>query len=166
MDDAFVEYVADMVMELQTKESSELPALRQQLIETEKGIENMLNAIQAGVLNSSTKQRLDDLEKAKERIELSIAKEEMQRPMFTQEQVIFWLCRFRKLDVTTLAGRRKLIDSFVNSVVVYDEHILITFNYKDSTKTVSFRDIESSDLSSLGGPKKDQARECLVFLLA
>jgi len=65
MDDAFVEYIADMVMELQTKESSELPALRQQLAETEKGIENMLNAIQAGILNASTKQRLDDLEKAK-----------------------------------------------------------------------------------------------------
>lgn len=155
MDNAFVEYVADMVMKLQTKESSELPALRQQLSETEKGIDNMLNAIQAGVLNSSTKQRLDDLEKAKERIELSIAQEEMQRPMFTREQVIFWLCRFRKLDVTTLAGRRKLIDSFVNSVVVYDDYILITFNYKDGTKTVSFKDIESSDLSSLGGPYKN-----------
>lgn len=53
MDDAFVEYIADMVMELQTKESSELPALRQQLAETEKDIENMLNAIQAGILNTS-----------------------------------------------------------------------------------------------------------------
>jgi len=153
MDDAFVEYIADMVMELQTKESSELPALRQQLAETEKGIENMLNAIQAGILNASTKQRLDDLEKAKEGIELSIAQEEMQRPMFTREQVLFWLCRFRKLDATTLEGRRKLIDSFVNSVVVYDDYILITFNYKDGTKTVSFKDIKSSDLSSLGGPK-------------
>lgn len=158
MDDAFVEYIADMVMELQTKESSELPALRQQLTETEKGIENMLNAIQAGILNASTKQRLDDLEKAKEQIELSIAQEEMQRPMFTREQVIFWLCRFRKLDVTTLEGRRKLIDSFVNSVVVYDDYVLITFNYKDGTKTVSFKDIESSDLSSLGGPRRSKVR--------
>jgi len=52
-----------------------------------------------------------------------------------------------------LEGRRKLIDSFVNSVVVYDDYILITFNYKDGTKTVSFKDIKSSDLSSLGGPK-------------
>ena len=157
MDDAFVEYVADAVIDLQARESSELPALRQQLNETEKGIENMLNAIQSGVLNSSTKQRLDELEKTKERIELSIAQEQMQRPMFTREQVIFWLCRFRKLDVATLAGRRKLIDSFVNSVVVYDDYILITFNYKDGAKTVSFKDIESSDLSSLGGISNNKA---------
>lgn len=153
MDDAFVEYIADMVMEVQTQESSELPALRKQLEETEKGIENMLNAIQAGILNASTKQRLDNLEKAKGELELSIAQEKMQRPLFTREQVIFWICRFRKLDMTTLAGKRKLIDSFVNSVVVYDNYILITFNYKDGTKTISFKDIESSDLSSLGGPK-------------
>ena len=46
MDDSFVEYIADSVMELQTRESSALPALRKQLEETERGIANMLNAIQ------------------------------------------------------------------------------------------------------------------------
>ena len=39
MDDHFVEYIVDRVMELQSQESSELPALRQQLAETERGIE-------------------------------------------------------------------------------------------------------------------------------
>ena len=58
---------------------------------------------------------------------------------------------FRKMDATTLEGGRKLIDSFVNSVVVYDDYVLITFNYKDGTKTLSFKDIEISDLSSFGG---------------
>ena len=65
MNDDFVEYIADAVMDLQGKESSELPALRQQLAETERGIENMLNAIQMGIINQSTKQRLDELEERK-----------------------------------------------------------------------------------------------------
>ena len=35
MDDNFVEYIADTVMDIQTRESSVLPALRHQLEETE-----------------------------------------------------------------------------------------------------------------------------------
>ena len=68
MDDDFVEYFVDLAMELQGKESSELPALRKQLSDTEKGIENMLNAIQMGIINDSTKRRLDELEAAKQKL--------------------------------------------------------------------------------------------------
>lgn len=97
MNDDFVEYIADAVMDLQGKESSELPALRQQLAETERGIENMLNAIQMGIINQSTKQRLDELEERKKEIELHIIQEEIKKPMLSREDVTFWICRFRKL---------------------------------------------------------------------
>ncbi len=62
----------------------------------------------------------------------------MQQPIFTREQVVFWICRFRKLDVNKHEERRRLIDSFVNSVTVFDDYILITFNYKDGTKISLF----------------------------
>ena len=153
MNDDFVEYIADAVMDLQGKESSELPALRQQLAETERGIENMLNAIQMGIINQSTKQRLDELEERKKEIELHIIQEEIKKPMLSREDVTFWICRFRKLDVSKLDERRRLIDSFVNSVTIFDDHILITFNYKEGETRLDFKDIESSDLQSVGGPK-------------
>ena len=153
MDDHFVEYIADRVMELQSQESSELPALRQQLAETERGIENMLNAIQMGIINASTKQRLDELEERKKDIELRIIQEEIKKPRLSREDVTFWICRFRKLDVDKLDERRRLIDSFVNSVTIFDDHILITFNYRDGETRLDFSDIESSDLQSVGGPK-------------
>ena len=152
MNDDFVEYIADAVMELQGKESSELPALRQQLAETERGIENMLNAIQMGIINQSTKQRLDELEERKKEIELHIIQEEIKKPMLSREDVTFWIYRFRKLDVSKLEERRRLIDSFVNSVTIFDDYILITFNYKDGETRLDFKDIESSDLQSVGGP--------------
>ena len=154
MDDHFVEYIADRVMELQSQESSELPTLRQQLAETERGIENMLNAIQMGIINASTKQRLDELEERKKDIELRIIQEEIKKPLLSREDVTFWICRFRKLDVDKLDERRRLIDSFVNSVTIFDDHILITFNYRDGETRLDFSDIESSDLQSVGGPQK------------
>lgn len=153
MDDAFVEYITDAVMDLQGRESSALPALRKQLEDAERGITNMLNAIQAGIINTSTKQRLDELEDAKQKIELQIIQEEMKHPLLSREDVTYWICRFRTLDATKLEERRRLIDSFVNSVTIFDDYILITFNYKEGSARVTFEDIKSSDLKSVGGPQ-------------
>lgn len=165
MDDNFVEYIADTVMDIQTRESSVLPALRHQLEETERGITNMLNAIQMGIINASTKQRLDELEDRKADIELQIIQEEMKHPMLTREDVTYWICRFRTLDVSKLEERRRLIDSFVNSVTVFDDYILITFNYKEGEERLDFTDIESSDLQSVGGPiLSEKTPEMAVFL--
>ena len=152
MDDAFVEYFTDQALALQGQESNELPALRRQLADTEKAIDNMLNAIQAGIFNASTKRRLDELEATKEKLELSIIKEEMKKPQFTREQIQFYILQFRKVDTNTLEGRGRLIDGFVNSVVVYDDYILVTFNYKEGAERITFEQIERSDLSSFGGP--------------
>lgn len=100
MDDALLEQVADMVIDVQSRESITLPMLRQQLAETEKGIDNLIDAIQQGLLTPSTKKRLDELEKAKGNIEVAILQEELHRPLLKREQVLFFLHRFRELDVT------------------------------------------------------------------
>ena len=44
----------------------------------------------------------------------------------------------------------------MNSVTIYDDHILITFNYRYGETRLDFSDIESSDLQSVGGPKPPQ----------
>ena len=152
MNDSFVEYVADCVLELQSKENTVLPALHRQLEEIERGITNLLNAIQAGIINSSTKQRLDELEARKQVLELQLIKEEMAAPQYSREDVVWWICRFRHLDITNLDARRQLIDSFVNSITIRDDDIIITFNYKDGSTTIPLSSLTSSDLSPLGGP--------------
>ena len=154
LDDKAVEYLADMVMELQGRENINLPILRKQLVDTQKSIDNLIKAIEQGILTSSTKKRLDELEEIKDNLEVSILQEEMQKPLLTKEQVIFWIHKFRKLDTENPEHRQRLIDSFVNAIYVYDDKLLITFNYKDSTKTISLKDIEGSDLDRLGAPIK------------
>ena len=106
MDDNFVEYVADAVMDIQSRESSVLPALRKQLEEAESGITNMLNAIQLGIINASTKQRLDELEERKKDVELQTIQEEMKHPAVSREDVVYFVCRFRSLDISKLDARR------------------------------------------------------------
>lgn len=64
----------------------------------EKGIENLLNAIQMGIFTPSTKQRLEDLEQQHKDLTLQIAKEELAQPTLTRDQILFWLYRFRELN--------------------------------------------------------------------
>lgn len=162
MDDAAVEYIADLVMELQRRENVDLPRFKEQLHETEKSIDNMLNAIQQGIFNKSTKDRLDKLEAVKSDLEVKIIQEEMHSPLLKREHITFWIHRFRKLDITKAEQRQRLIDSFVNSIYLYDDYLVITFNYKEGTKTISLEDINAipvsmkasgSDLTTCGAPK-------------
>ena len=153
---SFVQYIVDTALELQSRESSSLSLLMQQLEETTKAINNMLNAIQQGVLTSSTKQRLDELEETKSKLEINILQEQMQKPLLTREQLTFWICRFRNTDITKQDQRQRLIDIFINSVYIFDDHAVITFNYRDGTKTISLKEIEAvgldSSLSGFGAP--------------
>ncbi len=52
----------------------------------------------------------------------------------------FWLHRFRKLDVRQQNRRKMLIDTFVNTIYLYDDKMLIAFNDKDGTKTITFNE--------------------------
>ena len=166
MNDEVMERLIDTLMELQKKESTDLPLLKKQLAETEKGINNMLNAIQAGIFTPSTKQRLDELEETKSQLEVSILQEEMHKPLLTREQIAFFIYRFRKFDVTKREQRQRLIDSFVNAVYLYEDKIILTFNYKDGSKTITLAEVEGSDLSVLGAPKKEDTLKSVSSFLS
>lgn len=147
-DDELIEKLADRMMEEMGKENTTLPLLRRNLAETEKGIENLLNAIQMGIFTPSTKQRLEDLEQQRKDLSLQIAKEELAQPTLTRDQILFWLYRFRELNPEKIEHRRRLINSFVNAIYLYDDHLVFVGNYKDGTKTIPFAELEAAGLSS------------------
>ena len=137
-DDAAMESIIAKVMELQNKENTNIPLYEKQLRDAESGIQNMLNAIQAGILTSSTKERLEQLEETKRELEARIAEEKLAKPKVTEEFIRFWLLRFRKLDMSLKDQRQALVDTFINAIYLYDDKVLITFNYKEGTQTVTF----------------------------
>ena len=160
MDDTVIDSIVSSVMELQNKENTNLPLYEKQLRDTEAGIQNMLNAIQAGILTSSTKERLEALETQKKELEAKIAEERLAKPKLSEDFVRFWLTRFRKLDFSQKEQRQALIDTFINAIYLYDDKMLITFNYKEGTETVSFAEATEavvgeigSDLDCLTAPK-------------
>jgi DNA invertase Pin-like site-specific DNA recombinase len=169
MDDTAIEAIVSMLMDLQDRENVSLPLYEQQLSETNTAINNLLNAIQQGILTKSTKARLDELEATKEELETKIACEKLVKPKVSAEFMTFWLHRFRKLDVRQKSHRKMLIDTFVNAIYLYDDKMLITFNYKEGTQTVTFDEVNEalekkeygSDLDCSGAPNKN----CLTVML-
>ena len=59
-----------------------------------------------------------------------------------------WLLRFRKLDMSLKDQRQALVDTFINAIYLYDDKVLITFNYKEGTQTVTFG--EATEVASEG----------------
>ena len=168
-DDAAMESIIAKVMELQNKENTNIPLYEKQLRDAESGIQNMLNAIQAGILTSSTKERLEQLEETKRELEARIAEEKLAKPKVTEEFIRFWLLRFRKLDMSLKDQRQALVDTFINAIYLYDDKVLITFNYKEGTQTVTFG--EATEVASEGNGSdldcftalKTQHTLCAVF---
>lgn len=163
MDDDAIEAIVSMLMELQEQDNTNIPLYERQLQETNTKIRNLINAIQQGVLTKSTKESLEELEAAKEELETRLANEQLSKPpKISAEFMTFWLHRFRKLDVTKQSHRKMLIDTFIHAIYLYDDKMLIPFNYKDGTKKITFseiqeaskRDASGSDLECSPAPRK------------
>lgn len=158
-DDELIELLAKRALDVLNAESSVLPLLHKQYADTQKAIDNLIHAIEQGILTPSTKDRLEALEQEKSRLSVQIMREEMARPTLTQDQVLFWFHRLRKLDMKKLDHRRRLIDTFINAIYLYEDHLEFVFNYKEGTKTVTFAELEAADLGSdftgLGAPREN-----------
>lgn len=171
MNDDLMEHLADSLHDLQLSENSKITQLKERLDETTTGIENMLNAIQQGIILESTKKRLSDLEERKKALEVELIQEQIKKPVLTREQILFGLTKFRNLDISTQEGKRALIDGFVNAIYLYDTYALITCNYKDGTVRISLEKIENSDLLSNGTPNKinpsvsEDFFVCITFII-
>ena len=139
--DELIAQIADKLVELQNTEDNTLPLLRKQLADTNRGIENMLNAIQQGILTNSTKERLEELEKLREELKISILQAELEKPKYSREDIVEWISRFKYGDPNNTEYQRQIIDIFLNSIYVFDDRLVFTYNYKNGTQTVTMEDI-------------------------
>ena len=149
MDEEKISRLIDAILVMQEQEDTTTSALRSQLAETESAIGNILKAIEQGIFTPSTKQRLDELEARKEEILVNIQTAELQRPKLTREQMTAWFEQFRHGDPANREFQKRLIDTFVNAVYVFDDKLVLTYNYQHGTQTISLEEIESALSSDL-----------------
>ena len=103
-----------------------------------------MTAIEKGIITESTKTRLTELEDEKRNVEIEIAKESIARRIISREQIIYWISSFKDGDITSEKYRQQLIDTFVHAVFVYDDKIVITYNYSGENNTATISDLDLS----------------------
>lgn len=149
--DENIEKISTRAMELIEKElqdTSVLIGLQERLKETNKRIKNLMSAIEQGIITPTTKERLEELEEERRDLEGQIAREEMKKPLLTKERIMYWLESFKRGDIEDVEYQRRIIDTLVNSVYVYDDgdkgrKLVLTFNISgNNTLTISSSDIE------------------------
>ena len=174
MDDDAIDAIITTLMDMEGRENTRLPLYQQQLRETETKIENLLKAITEGVFTKSTKKLLEELENAKEELENRIALEKLEKPQISEAFIRYWLYSLRKLDMSKKEHRQMLIDGFINAIFLYDDRMLITFNHKEDTKTITFEDVKNEvsvnstgstlDCKSAPNTKREAKASLSVFL--
>lgn len=153
-----IERLTQKLLAYQSRENTRLPVLPAALKDVNKPIENIVSAIEQGIIIPATKQRLDDLEEQRKALETNILQEQIAKPLLTREQILFRFERFRQGDPSVSAYQRNIIDCFVNSVYIFDDRFVVNFNYRDGDKLVSLQEVKSSFLGENRSPHRNGLR--------
>lgn len=167
--DEVIDRVADAIIAIQGQENPMIPSIKEQLRACDKGLKNLLKAIEAGIFTPTTKERMEELEHQKEELNISLIRAQMAQPVFTKEEIVKWISRFKYGNINDKAYQREMIDTFLNSVYVYDDKIVFTYNFRDHAETVTLDEIEyvfCSDVNDCPPPINPRAVTVLGFFAA
>lgn len=153
LNDRVIDLLADKLLEYQSQENTRLPVLQAELKEVKRRIDKLVAAIEQGILTPSTKSRMEELEQQREELETSVLQEQIETPPITREQILFWFDQFCYGDPADIAFQEKVIDCFVNSIYLFDDRIVVNFNYPEGGHPVSLEEVLSSFLDGNGAPK-------------
>lgn len=152
LQDDVINYIADRIVDIQQKErddKSTINYLNGRLLDTNAAINNIMKAIEAGIFSETTGERLRALEADRSELKAEIEREKIARPVISRDQVVFFLNRFKGGDVDDKEYQRQIIDLFVNKIFLYDDKIIITYNYSRDNNEVSAEIVEEAAFSGV-----------------
>ena len=157
MSDAQIEKTADAVMALQEEElrHSPLAAMEAERKKTLVQIDNINNAIAAGVWSSTTVVKLRELESIADNLRISIDTLRFsQSQLIDRDRVLFFLRRFTQGDRSDPLLRRHIIETFLNSVYVFDDYLKLVTNNVEGNQRIPLEALpsECSDNVDTGVP--------------
>ena len=160
--DENIKLIAKKAFEISEKEradQSELISLNSLLKETQTVINNLMKAIEQGIITETTKSRLLEAEERKKALLVEIAKEEIKKPKITAEQIEFFLHDIKNKVYNARDKIEMIIRTFVNAVYLYDDKIVITYNFKEGE---DLKQIELEDIDRFGF----DGSSCTIFVLS
>ena len=143
---AIVDRTWDFYREQDT-DQEETRSMEAELAKIEKGIGNLVKSVEGGMPFDLIKSRLDELEGQKTAIKKALAERELAKGIkLTKERIQFFLEEMREMNAGDRNSKRRLIETFVNAIFLYEDHLRITLNYtgEGNRQTVTVEDIEKA----------------------
>ena len=141
-----IDIIAKNCVAIQQKEFSddaELKLLNRRLSETKKTIENIMTAIEQGIITKNTKERLLQLEQEEAQIQFEISNYNNVSPALTGTHIKYLLSQYQREDNTPDETYNKdIIDCFVYSVHLYDNRLCITYNLTEDGQELKKTDLD------------------------
>ncbi len=111
------------IQELQAKEASALNMILKEKRQTDTALNNLMAAIEQGIISNTTNKRLHELESKQEELERQILIEKSKLALQLSEDTV------RKFYTDALKAETKLlIDCLIKEIILYDDKIEIYFN--------------------------------------
>lgn len=156
-DDNVIDFIAEQTWQCYLKDDTgqaETAALQAELEKVEKSIANLVKAIAAGTYNEFIQNSMDEFEEQRAALKKALAENELAKGLvLTKDHIVYFLMRFREMEKKDRECQKKLVETFVNAIYLYDDHLKIAFNYTEGggNSTVTLSDIEKADTSDNTG---------------
>lgn len=98
-----------------------------------KELDNYMNAIAQGIVSNTLTERISKVEEEiKDRLAIKANLENEIVPLkITKEHILFFLEKMAKENPRTMQGRSRLIDTFIDKVIIHKDKLEIVYNYKN-----------------------------------
>jgi hypothetical protein len=138
LQDYVIEWMADCVMEYSKRfrEESDITLLESNLAEVQKSKKNILKAIEQGVFNSTTNERMLELEAEERDIQDMLLIERAATREVTREDVLSSFEAYRSGKIEDKNYQTELFDTFLTAVYLYDDDMEIMFEFTGKRNTV------------------------------
>ena len=117
-----------------------IDAIRAKIKEAETKISNIMRAIEAGILTETTGERLKALEAEKARLTDALQAEELRRNIQLTEADILKYLDSLGGDVRNPEDRARILDEYVDRVIVTDDEVAVIMQYTPDRRVVSITD--------------------------
>ena len=130
----------------------EIQNLTKQLEQTETAINNLIRAIEAGIITEETKARIDELKQQKAELKTAIADRELANKFhITKDHIEFELYKFKSANLKSREVQKRLIQTFVNSVFVFDDCVKMTYNFSGNRAQVTLKMLQDAESGEVFG---------------
>ena len=121
-------------------EKKEIERIRKKISDAELAIQNLIKSVEQGMPYDLVKSRITELNEEKVLLAATLANKMVSSQMeLTRDHIVFFLEQFRNLNYKDRNCQKKLIAVFVNSIYLYDDKLIIGYNYSDQKEHVSLK---------------------------